>query len=285
MIYNFSKEIETDSCLSFLDINITRRINFVTSIFRKPTFSGVYLNFKSHAPLIYKKGLITCLLHRIYTICSSWEQIHNEINHLKCVLIMNKYPYKLINNSILIFLDKVFVKRPKPDTVPKRQFTICLPFLGTETLSVKRKLKKLFSTVFPAYDIRIVLSSGIKIGSFLNFKDKLSFKVRSFVVYKFTCGECNVTYIGKTKRHLKVRMCEHLGISYITGKPRKFNQNQTTAVREHLRECGHKNDLNNFKILTQAKSDSELIIKESLLIGKEKPPLNKQVKTYQLSLF
>ena len=37
-------------------------------------------------------------------------------------------------------------------------------------------------------------------------------------VYKFTCGSCNATYSGKTKRHFKVRICEHLGISALTGK-------------------------------------------------------------------
>ena len=103
--------------------------------------------------------------------------------------------------------------------------------------------------------------------------------------YKFTCGDCNITYIGKTTRHLKVRMCEHLGISHITGNPRKFNPQQDTAVKKHLRETGHKCDMKNFQILTQAKSDLELLIKESLLIGRERPILNKQVKTYQLSLF
>ena len=35
---------------------------------------------------------------------------------------------------------------------------------------------------------------------------------------KFQCGSCNATYYGKTKRRFKVRMCEHLGISALTGK-------------------------------------------------------------------
>ena len=243
------------------------------------------MNFKSHAPLTYKLGLIACLLHRIYTICSNWEQIHNEINFLKCVLIRNKYPINIINRSISIFLQKLFVKRDKPDSVEKREFIICLPFLGSETLIVKSKLKKLFSTIFPAYKIKIALRSGIKIGSLFNYKDKISSKSRSHVVYKFTCGDCNVTYIGKTVRHFKVRMCEHLGISHITGKSRKFNPLQDTAVKKHLRETGHKCDFNNFEIINRANSDLELLIKESLLINRHTPFLNKQIKTYKLSLF
>ena len=80
-------------------------------------------------------------------------------------------------------------------------------------------------------------------------------------------------------------MCEHLGISHITGKPRKFNPNQDTAVKKHLRESGHNCDMSNFRIISNATNDLDLSIKESLLIGKEKPVLNKQVKTFQLALF
>ena len=37
-------------------------------------------------------------------------------------------------------------------------------------------------------------------------------------VYKFQCDGSIVTYYGKTKRHFKVRMCEHMEISALTGK-------------------------------------------------------------------
>ena len=61
----FTCEEENDNKISFLDISITRTENkFTTSIFRKKTYSGVYLNFHSHLPTDYKKGLIDTLLHR-----------------------------------------------------------------------------------------------------------------------------------------------------------------------------------------------------------------------------
>ena len=282
---NFSKEIENNSCLSFLDICITKEETFKTSIYRKPTFSGIYLNFKSFVPFIYKKGLIFCLLHRVYSICSDWKIIHHEINVLKCMLIRNKYPLELINRCIHTFLAKLFIDKPKLVTVPKKEFTVCLPFLGKETLLVKRKLEKLFSLMWPAFKLRVVLNSGIKIGSLFNFKDNLPFGVRSFVVYKYTCGDCYITYIGKTTRHLLVRMSEHLGISFKTGAVRKYHEKQTTAIREHIRSCKHTGDVSNFSVLANARNDFELLVKESLLIGKEQPVLNKQIKNFQLSLF
>ena len=47
---SFSLEIEKNNKLSFLDIEVFRcekSETFLTSIYRKPTFSGMYTNFKS----------------------------------------------------------------------------------------------------------------------------------------------------------------------------------------------------------------------------------------------
>ena len=200
---SFSKEIESDSSLSFLDIHVKRGDDeFSTSVYRKPTFSGLYLNFGAFAPLTYKKGLISCLLYRAYMICSNWELVHKEIQLLKCILLRNKYPMGLINRIVFMFLNKVFVRRPKEATVPKLEFLICLPFLGPDSQIVGSKLKKLFSSVFPAYKIKCIIKPGMKLCNLFNFKDKLSPKCLSHVVYKFSCGDCNITYIGKTSRHL-----------------------------------------------------------------------------------
>ena len=55
----FTFEEEQDNKTSLIDISITRIGNELqTSLFRKKTFSGVYLNFNSHLPNMYKKGLI-----------------------------------------------------------------------------------------------------------------------------------------------------------------------------------------------------------------------------------
>ena len=61
----FTFEEDQDNKISFLDISITRVGNELqTSLFRKKTFSGVYLNFNSHLPNTYEKGLIDTLLYR-----------------------------------------------------------------------------------------------------------------------------------------------------------------------------------------------------------------------------
>ena len=55
----FSLEKEKDVHLSFLDINIfLKKGKFVTNIYQKETFSGVYSNFNNFIPETYKTGLI-----------------------------------------------------------------------------------------------------------------------------------------------------------------------------------------------------------------------------------
>ena len=80
----FTSEIEENGLLSFLDIKINRENNkFVTSVYCKPTFSGVFTNFESFIPDICKRGLIEILLHRSFRLCSNYENFHWETETLK----------------------------------------------------------------------------------------------------------------------------------------------------------------------------------------------------------
>ena len=80
----FTFEHELNNTFSFLDVKISRENNkLTTSVYRKPTFSGVFTNFKSFIPTFQKFGLVYTLLHRCFNITSSYEKFHNEINALK----------------------------------------------------------------------------------------------------------------------------------------------------------------------------------------------------------
>ena len=118
-----------------------------------------------------------------------------------------------------------------------------------------------------------------------NYKDKLSNGIRSLVLYKFKCGICINTYIGKTKRHYIVRKNEHLGVSTVSGKQLKYNPQQCTAVRKHINDDNHQCDDDSFKIVGAASNDFHLRIKESLLILKEKPNLNVANESLKLYVF
>ena len=61
---SFSMETEKENKLSFLDVEVIREQGkFTTTIYRKPTFSGVYSNFESFLPSVYKFGMVYTLVY------------------------------------------------------------------------------------------------------------------------------------------------------------------------------------------------------------------------------
>ena len=90
---------------------------------------------------------------------------------------------------------------------------------------------------------------------------------------------------GKTKRHFKVRICEHLGISHLTGKKVKIDNNKLTSIQEHLLCCNYSPSVEECSILTRKSNDFKLEIMKSLLIACDKPIFNKADSCLLLELF
>ena len=81
---SFSMETEKENKLSFFDVEVIReKGKCITTIYRKPTFSGVYSNFESFLPSVYKFGMVYTLVYRCFHICSNWTQFHTELIFLK----------------------------------------------------------------------------------------------------------------------------------------------------------------------------------------------------------
>ena len=75
----FTVDTEQNNRISFLDVNIIHeKGKFITSVYRKPTFSGVQTHFDSFLPDTYKTGMIYTLPNRFYWICSSWSMLHQQ---------------------------------------------------------------------------------------------------------------------------------------------------------------------------------------------------------------
>ena len=73
---------------------------FTTTVYHKPSFSGVYSNFNSFIADEYKHGLIFTLLFRIFSIFSDFSNFHEEVNYLKDVLEKNSFPTNLVGKCI-----------------------------------------------------------------------------------------------------------------------------------------------------------------------------------------
>ena len=76
----FTMEEEKDNSLPFLDTRLMKRDDGTIDItvYREPTHTDRYLDFRSHHPSHVKRGLVRCLQHRIDSITSKEEDQKSE---------------------------------------------------------------------------------------------------------------------------------------------------------------------------------------------------------------
>ena len=141
----------------FLDVNIELTENgFNSWVYRKPTHTGVLLNFLANVPSQWKTGLITCLLTRAYSICSNVSYFENEVRLLKVMFLRNGYPQHFFNKVLKRFRDKLEegqVEQPEPDQSPvegpsseegeRRLVVFKMPYFGVPSKTFAKKLSAL----------------------------------------------------------------------------------------------------------------------------------------------
>ena len=87
---SFIIEPEKSNKMSSLGVQIIRDDKtFTTSVYRKPTFSGVYTHFDSFLPTAYNFSIVYALACRCLRISSSWTILHNESVCRKEIFLKN----------------------------------------------------------------------------------------------------------------------------------------------------------------------------------------------------
>ena len=145
---------------------------------------------------------------------------------------------------------------------------------------LKNEILTLVRRFYPQIDLRIIFNNTSTIASFFKYKDKVPAHVRSNVVYKYQCPQCEDAYIGETTRHLTTRIAEHRGVSARTGNV--LRTEPKSNIYSHFLNTGHDISPNSFTILY---SDTmHLKIAESILIHQHKPKLNSMTSSVPLRI-
>lgn len=269
----FTAEGEENNRLAFLDVLITKEnANFLTSVYRKKTFTGLSSNFFSCTPFLYKINVIKTLVYRAYHLCSSYVIFNNEINFLKKFFVDNGYPLGLFYKYVNQYVSSRYETKTVYQLAEKQKKFICLPYFGYISMKIRSDLEDLLKRYYPHVDIRLVFKNSFSIGTFFRHKDKIPEALCSTIVYKYTCSECNSEYVGSTSRHFKMRVAEHMGLSFRTNRP--LSKPSKSSPREHHEHTGHSFSRSDFRILDRCRNVSSLRILESLHIMKTKPRLN-----------
>ena len=243
-------------------------------------YGRIFISFHS---LSCKSRNFKVLMLQCFNLFSDFVKFHQEINILKSILFKNSYPRDFVDNCIKEFLDRVLTRKVLISTVLKMDLMIVLPFLGKLLLQIRTRINRVMKNKLLHYNFRIVFQTKCKLINFFTFKDKICTFLRSGIVYKFKCCGCNATYYGKTERHFKVRMCEHLGVSALTGK--RVKRDNDFAIREHHLFCNHSSGFDDFSILASNDKEFKVALMESFLINRDHSSLNKNRHSLPLELF
>ena len=123
----------------------------------------------------------------------------------------NQFPTKLINKVTKHYLNLKFDKKPfenKTEVKTDIRF-FKLPYIGKYSNIAQKKNQNLVKNICKYIDVKVVLTP-FKISNKFSYKDPLPFHLQSFIVYKFICANCKVSYVGETTRHFITRINEHL---------------------------------------------------------------------------
>ena len=224
----FTMEIENNNSIAFLDVLVSKNNSrLTTTVYRKPTHTDRYLNYRSnHHPLI-KSGIIKCLRNRALNVCSEGN-FPSELNRLYNVFRANGYSSSRVNNS----LKPSRLKRNEDASTPPcdlltktdRKRTLVLPYVKGLSEDIGRACR--FLNITTAFSSKYTLRRSL---SWVKIPTPQEEKIG--VIYRIPC-ECGTIYIGKTGRTLKTRIAEH--------KRAVMNRDTNNALACHYIDTGHR---------------------------------------------
>ena len=308
----FTMDEEQNGKLPFLDVFVERHQNsYLTSVYRKPTFSGTYQRWDSFSPKSRKISLIEIIVHRALKICSA-SKLEDELEIIRHIFRESGYPTYIIDGTIK---KKLARSANSPKFGPMKQpVYVKLPRKGSSSEEAAKHLCSAVHSTYGTVKLHVIFSTCRLLPS--TYKDTLPKYAKSNVIYLFKCKRCESEYVGKTSRRLNDRIKEHVpkvirsnnvnsnnDIKIATSKynlrgrsedalscPSRFTMPKNiSAIDLHLLEnpaCGKQYDESCFQIIGHARSAYELSVLESVHINTIKPILCRQKDyVYHCKLF
>ena len=258
--------------------------SFLTFVYRKPTFNGLYLDWHSFAPKSKKVNLIRCLSYRALNICSDCK-IENELKAIKDIFIDNEYPEDVIDNNIKHTVTK-FKNMNKVFGPPKCPVYFRLPWVGSAAESFANKIASSVYSCYHAVNLRPIFTSRPAFNS--TNMDKLPIFKQSNLIYKFVC-RCNSTYIGMTCQCLEVRVRQQIPRSLLSGRLTSgHSQAMDSGIGERLltiNSCRTSYEDYCFSVLHRARDRSHLKFLEPIYISMNRPCLCRQLNNHIFNIF
>lgn len=119
----FTCNLETDGSIPFFYVLATHVENKLqTAVYRKPTFTGLGINYLSFIPQLFKVNAIKTLLYWCYALSSNWFNFDHETKFLTTFFHNNGFPLEIINNNIYKFLNKFSLSIPSHTQTTNKKY-------------------------------------------------------------------------------------------------------------------------------------------------------------------
>ncbi|XP_023217379.1 uncharacterized protein LOC111619795 [Centruroides sculpturatus] len=192
-------EQESNTCIHFLDlyIQIDSKGNFLTKVYRKPTYNPIFIPWNSHDPPKYKLAAFRALIARAYSHCSSTQDRNEELCYI------NKLAKRHgINTKAIKSLCKTRSKMRSLQNT--EEFT---------TMEYKASLSNVYRRIGAATKKRIIYKRSPTIYQLLRADKDAVDKNTIPGVYRIPVTDTRrqnmMFYIGATGRSIKQRLLEH----------------------------------------------------------------------------
>ncbi len=227
----FTMEMQKDDCINFPAVSIIKQHNSLPfKIYRKPTATDSIITADYNHHIDHKYSAIRSFRHRLQSYPLSDTHKHVEHDIISHILRANQYSSSVVQNirSYLVVAPPIhstlgLTQHTAPQQAHNQYGTFT--YVGKEIRHVTK--------IFKQTNVKIAFKTKNTIERLLRHR-KTSTQDDCFGksgVYKLTCPDCNMTYVGQTGRSFRTRFREHArDFKYRTGNS-KFAQ--------HLIDQGH----------------------------------------------
>jgi len=98
-------------------------------------------------------------------------------------------------------------------------------------------------------------------------KDQTEYQHKNNVIYKIYCKNCDASYVGQTKRRLKIRIREHYNNIM-------SDDSKHSVVSQHMVNYNHSFNWNDVRILDSESNYNKRLISEMLHIKEQSNGIN-----------
>ena len=206
----FTCEFEECGQLPFLDVLVEKSVEggVLTTVYRKPTFTGLYIVWDSFCAKSYKINLVRNLVDRAHRICSK-SLLEAELDVLRGLFRLNGYPEYVVKKYVTLSS-----LQSSPISSDVRPVYVRLPWKGDSvSRDMERQVRSVVESNYHDVTVRFVYSTS---RAFMVKKDVLPTTKQSHVTYLFECRRCESRYVGRTLQHLDARIRQHVPLSQLS---------------------------------------------------------------------